>query len=228
MGWSAVSPSLRPIPNETRLTISFMTWGTSTSSARRSVSVPRTPHPRSYPAPETDRCSGYAITPPIGWLYPTWPSASSAARTASPASAHRASCSTARGSTSPRISSGVLGIDRHVLVTEVGEEHLGLVAVAGQTDDVLDLVAGDRRGERLDVEGQRGAGRADLHALDGDVQRQRRRVDERAADGLGDAPPVGVAAVQRRLDQRRICDRARRVLDAGRVASAHDDAPDAP
>src|SRR3954447_25291467 len=131
-------------------------------------------------------CSGYAITPPIGWLYPTWPSARIAPRTASPASAHRASCCTARSSTSPRtaISGRVLGIDPHVLVAQVGEEDLGLGAVAGQPDDVLDLLARDGRGERVGVVAQRHPRGADLHALDRDVERQRRRAGERRADGL--------------------------------------------
>ena len=48
-----------------------------------------------------------------------------------------------------------------------------------------------------------------------------------AADRLHDAAPVGVAAVQRGLDQRRVGDRARHRLDAAPVAAAHDDAPDA-
>src|SRR3954447_13739149 len=96
-------------------------------------------------------CSGYAITPPIGWLYPTWPSARIAARTAAPASAHRASCCTARSSTSPRtlISGRVLGTDAHVLVAQVAEEALGLGAVAGEADDVLALLPLDRGRERV-------------------------------------------------------------------------------
>ena len=42
------------------------------------------------------------------------------------------------------------------------------------------------------------------------------RAGKRRADGLDDPPPVGVAAVQRRLDQRRVGDRARGRLDARR------------
>src|SRR3954452_2118238 len=117
-------------------------------------------------------CSGYAITPPIGWLYPTCPSASRAARPASPASAHRASCWTARSSTSPRtvISGRVLGIDPHVLIAQVAEEDLGLGAVAWKADDVLDLLALDGLRELVGVVAQRHAGRADLDALDRDVE----------------------------------------------------------
>ena len=39
----------------------------------------------------------------------------------------------------------VLRVDPDVLVREVGEEHLGLGALAGQADDVLDLVAATAR-----------------------------------------------------------------------------------
>src|SRR3954447_4770982 len=174
-------------------------------------------------------CSGYAITPPIGWLYPTWPSARIAPRTASPASAHRASCCTARSSTSPRtvISGRVLGIDPHVLVAQVAEEDLGLGAVAREADDVLDLLALDGLGEGVGVVAQRDAGGADLDALDGDCNRKGGRAREGGADGLGDAAPVGVAAVQRGLDERRICDRAGGGLDGLEMPAAHDDAADA-
>ena len=46
----------------------------------------------------------------------------------------------------------VLGVDGHVLVAEIGEEDLGLVAVARQLDDVLDLVSplAAERGIRLE------------------------------------------------------------------------------
>src|SRR3954471_4337693 len=39
----------------------------------------------------------------------------------------------------------VLGIDPHVVVGQVGEEHLGLDAVAGQADLVVDLGTPHRR-----------------------------------------------------------------------------------
>src|SRR5213593_1826411 len=114
------------------------------------------------------------------------------------------------GSASRRVSTSrtwlrrVFGIDADVLVAQVGEEDLGLEAVAGQSDDVLDLVAGDGLGDGRSVVGERHALGAQLDALDGDVERQRRRVGQRRADGLGDASPVGVATVQRGLDQRRV------------------------
>src|SRR3954467_14654609 len=116
----------------------------------------------------------------------------------------------------------VLGIDPHVLVAEIAEEDLGLGAVARESDDVLDLLALDRLGERVGVVGQRHAGGADLDALDGDVERKRRRAGQRRADGLGDAAPVRVATVQRGLDQRRIRDRAGGGLDVRQVPAAHD------
>src|SRR3954469_8611452 len=124
-------------------------------------------------------------------------------------------------------SGGVVGIDRHVAVREVGEEDLGLEAVARQPDDVLDLVARDEVGERRHVEARRGAARADRDALDGDVDRERRGVGERAADGLRDAAPVRVAAVEGRLDQRRVRHAARGALDRLAVAAGDDDSPDA-
>src|SRR3954452_17778269 len=96
----------------------------------------------------------------------------------------------------------VLGVDGDVRVREVGEEDLRLVPVAGQADDVLDLGAGDLRGERLGVVRHRRPARAHLDALDRDVERHRRRVDEGHAGGLGDPAPVRVAAVQRGLHER--------------------------
>src|SRR3954453_13610658 len=174
-------------------------------------------------------CSGYAITPPIGWLYPTWPSARIAARTASPASAQRASCWTARSSTSPRtvISGRVLGIDPHVLVAQVAEEDLGLGAVAGEADDVLDLLPLDRGRERVGVVAQRHPRGADLHALDRDCDRKGGGAGEGSADRLGDAAPVRIAPVQRGLHQGRVRDRAGGGLDVRHVPAADDDAADA-
>ena len=80
--------------------------------------------------------------------------------------------------------------------------------------------------ERGLVEGHGGAARADLHVLDPDVERQRRGAGQRGADGLGDAAPVGVAAVQRRLDQRRVGDGAGGGVDRRLVAAVDDDAAD--
>ena len=124
--------------------------------------------------------------------------------------------------------SRVLRVDRHVLVREVGEEDLGLGALAGQADRVLDLLAGDGLLERRQVERHRGALRADLDVLDPDVERQRRGAGQRGPDRLGDAAPVGVAAVQRRLDQRRVGDGAGGGVDGRLVAAVDDDAADAP
>ena len=67
--------------------------------------------------------------------------------------------------------------------------------------------------------------RAHEHALDAHVERQRRGPRQRSADGLGDAPPVGVAAVQRGLDQRRVGHRAGDRLDPLRMPAGHDDSP---
>src|SRR5262249_30561658 len=56
----------------------------------------------------------------------------------------------------------VLRVDGHVVVREVGEEHLGVEALAGQAHRVLDLVAGHGRGQRRRVVGHRGAAGAHL------------------------------------------------------------------
>src|SRR3954454_11203737 len=101
-----------------------------------------------------------------------------------------------RVATSRTVSGRVVGIDRHVAVGQVGEEDLGLVALPGKADDVLDLRARDALGERRKVERPRRAAGADRDALDRDVHLERRGVGERAADGLGDAAPGGVAAVE--------------------------------
>src|ERR1035441_5195520 len=93
-----------------------------------------------------------------------------------------------------RISSScrVVGVDGHVLVREVGEEHLGLGALAREGDLVLDLHALHRPRERGLVVGDRRPGGADLDALDGDVHSEWRgggRARERGADRLDDPPP---------------------------------------
>src|SRR5258708_4285015 len=117
---------------------------------------------------------------------------------------------------------GVIRIDRHVLLREVREEHLGLGALAGQSDLVLDLLALHEAVELELVVGDRSAGRADLHALDRHVDGQRRGAGERAADGLHDASPVRIPAVQRGLDEGRVGDRAGGCLDVVLVSAAHD------
>src|SRR5204863_10128348 len=97
------------------------------------------------------------------------------------------------------LSCRVLRVDRHVLVAQIGEEDLGLRAVAGQRDRVLDLPA--RRGgvHRIGVVGHRRAVAAQDDALDRDVERERCRPRQRLPDGLRDTPPVRIGAVQRGL-----------------------------
>src|SRR3954469_13079576 len=131
-----------------------------------------------------------------------------------------------RVATSRTVSGRVVGIDRHVAVGQVGEEDLGLVALSGKADDVLDLLAPHALGERRQIDRPRRAARADRDALDRDVQLERRGVGERTADGLGDPAPVGVAAVEGRLDERRVRPAAGRLLDGDAVAAGHDNAAD--
>src|SRR5436305_5162805 len=121
----------------------------------------------------------------------------------------------------------VLGVDGHVAVAEVGEEDLRLGPVAGQADDVLDLVALHPPAQVGRVVRRRLAGGAHLHALDRDVERQRSGAHERSADRLRDPAPVRVAAVERCLDQRRVRHGAGRALDVAVRAAANYDAPGA-
>src|SRR3954452_20736020 len=74
-----------------------------------------------------------------------------------------------RVATSRTVSGRVVGIDRHIAVGQVGEEDLGLVALPGEADDVLDLRARDALGKRRKVERPRRAARAERHALARDV-----------------------------------------------------------
>ena len=88
---------------------------------------------------------------------------------------------------------------------------------------------GTSRSELGLLVGHRGAGRADLHALDRDVDRERRGAGQRAADGLHDPAPVGVAAVQRGFHERRVGDRPGDGLDGlGRARRARARARSAP
>ena len=96
----------------------------------------------------------------------------------------------------------------------------------GQRDLVFDFLALQRLLQRGFVVVDRGAGRAHVDALERDVHRQRRRPRQGRADGLDDPAPVGVAAVQRGLHERRVGDRARDRLDALDVTAAHDHARD--
>src|ERR1035441_10126781 len=63
----------------------------------------------------------------------------------------------------------VVGVDGHVLVRQVREEHLGLGALAGQADLVFELAALHRCVELALVVGDRGTPPADGNALDRDV-----------------------------------------------------------
>src|SRR4051812_5340071 len=78
----------------------------------------------------------------------------------------------------------VLGIDPHVVVGQVGEEHLGLDALARQPDLVVDLGTCDGRSERALVVRDHRARAAHLDTLDRDVDGQRRGVGQRHPDGL--------------------------------------------
>src|SRR5919112_2440084 len=132
-----------------------------------------------------------------------------------------------RVATSRTVSGRVVGIDRHVAVGQVGEEDLGLVPLPREADEVLDLLAGDALGEGFEVERTGGPARADRDALDRDVDLEGRGVGERAADRLGDPAPVRVAAVERRLDERRVRHAARGALDREAVVAGAADAADA-
>src|SRR3954451_22896738 len=80
----------------------------------------------------------------------------------------------------------VFGVDGDVAVAEVGEEDLGLGAVAGKADLVLDLRAGRGGAERLRVVRHSRTGAADRDPLDVDVELKRRRERHRHPDGLRD------------------------------------------
>src|SRR6202035_2437933 len=66
----------------------------------------------------------------------------------------------------------VVRVDAHVLLREVGEEDLGLRALAGERYLVLDLVRLHRPGQRLLIAGDRRSGDADGDSLDRDVDGQ--------------------------------------------------------
>src|ERR1700722_3494938 len=98
-------------------------------------------------------------------------------------------------------SRGVLGVDTDVLVGQVGEENLGLLAISWQHDFVIDLRALQGRpklGLELVLAEHGRSGRADLDALDRDIQGQVASSEalaaERAAYGLHRTAPVGAAA----------------------------------
>src|SRR3954469_19699898 len=114
-------------------------------------------------------------------------------------SASRSVATSLNGSPSRR----VLRVDRHVLVREVGEEDLGLAALARNCQLELDLVAGHGLLQRAHlVIGERipPARRDHAAALDVEVDHERRR--QHLPGGLQDAAEVRVRAVQRGLHER--------------------------
>src|SRR3954466_9544612 len=120
----------------------------------------------------------------------------------------------------------VLRVDRDVVVGQVREEDLRLPALAGNRERELDLLALHRvlepaqllLGQRRPVPGAH-----DLVALDLEVDHE--RAAHHLSGGLEDAAVVRVGAVERRLDERRVGDRARDAFDVVGPA-AHDDAAD--
>ncbi len=82
-------------------------------------------------------------------------------------------------------------------------------ALAGQAHGVVDLRAGDGGAQCRPRRRGRRRRRAQTHdVLDRDVERERVAAAQGTADGLRDASPVRVPAVQRGLDQRRVGHRA--------------------
>src|SRR3954469_13844079 len=89
-----------------------------------------------------------------------------------------------------------LRVDRHVLVREVGEEDLGLAALARDRERELDLAAGHRllqAAQLLRAQGVPGAGGHHAPALDVEVHEKRR--GQHLTGRLEDAPVVRVGAV---------------------------------
>ncbi len=112
-------------------------------------------------------------------------------------------------------------------MTQVGEEELGLRALAGQADLVLDLIALHRRPS---------ASASCGHVLRRAEHTCTPSIATSTASGavpgmampdrLDDPAPVRIAAVQRGLDQRRVGDSVRDTVHRAVVAAAHDDAAD--
>ena len=110
-----------------------------------------------------------------------------------------------------RASGRVVRVDRHVLVSEVGEEHLGLAAVTGQVDLVLHLVA--RPPPASSAAASWGVAAPAVQTRIPSIVMSTAsgaRPRQRGADRLDDPAPVRVAAVQRGLDERRVGDRRAR------------------
>src|SRR3954454_16984743 len=90
-------------------------------------------------------------------------------------------------------SRGVLRVDRHVLVREVGEEDLGLAALTGDRERELDLAAGHGLRQVAQLLGAQGVPIACGHhaaALDVEVHEKRR--GQHLTGRLEDAPVVRV------------------------------------
>src|SRR6185312_2709635 len=113
-------------------------------------------------------------------------------------------------------SAPVVGIDLDVAMGEVAGPHRGLAPSDADIDRNRDLapfhVARDRR---LVIALDALALVADGDAADGDAQLVAIGLLAALGDGGGDAPPIGIRAGERRLDQRRIGDRE---ADAARGA----------
>src|SRR5580704_9668171 len=119
---------------------------------------------------------------------------------------------------------GVLGIQRHVFMAQVGEIQLGLGAFTGEVDLVFDLVALHRGLQGVLVVRRVLAPGAYRHPLDRHPDRERRGPGHRHPDGLDDPPPVRVTSVQRGLDEWRIRHRARDAVHDLVSSAAHDHA----
>ncbi len=123
----------------------------------------------------------------------------------------------------------VLGVDRHVLVPEVGEEDLGLVAVAGQPDRrTRPRRRATRCGERRRV-----VGRSRCRATQTWTPSIAMSTASGAASGSAMPtawtirPQLGSPPCSAVLTSGELATRARRALDVSAVAAAHDDAADA-
>src|ERR1019366_6881236 len=228
-----------------RNTISLLTFPTRTILATSTVSLSETRRPPTNSTGRPRRSMWPVISGPPPWttigFRPTYLSSTTSRANSSRSAASSIAAppylmttvlpwnslmygSASRSVPTSRMASSrcVVGVDGDVLVREVGEEDLGLGALAGQHDLVLDLIALDRLRERLLVVGDRGAARADLDALDRDVNGERSRSRHGRPDGLHDPPPVGVSPVQRGLHQRRVGHGTSDRLDALGVPAAHE------
>ena len=123
----------------------------------------------------------------------------------------------------------VLRVDGHVLVAEVGEEDLGLRAVAGQPDLVLDLgaraprrPAPRRRARTAAPPEQTAMPSIAMSSASGAVS------GSAAPTACAMRPQFGSAPCSAVLTSGEFGDRARGALDGLQLAAAHDDAADPP